>query len=103
MKNAGLGFEVPYRFGGESHRYLPDFIVRVRDGAGEPVHLVVEIKGKPDEASKAKSETMRGQWIPGVNNLGDFGRWEFLELRDINTMAAEFHTFLNGLALTDAA
>ncbi|MCY4429674.1 MAG: restriction endonuclease, partial [Rhodospirillales bacterium] len=104
VKNAGLGFEVPYRFGGESHRYLPDFIVLVRDGAGEPVHLVVEIKGQPDEQSKAKSETMRGQWIPGVNNLGEFGRWEFLELRDINTMAADFATFVRRIArLTEAA
>ena len=104
VKNAGLGLEVPYRFGGESHRYLPDFIARVRDGAGEPVHLVVEIKGQPDEQSKAKSETMRGQWIPGVNNLGEFGRWEFLELRDINTMAAEFATFVRRIARrTEAA
>ena len=104
VKNAGLGFEVPYRFGGESHQYLPDFIVRVRDGAGQPVHLVVEIKGQPDEQSKAKSETMRGQWIPGVNNLGEFGRWEFLELRDINTLAADFRAFVNSvLAKSEAA
>ena len=103
VKNAGLGFEVPYRFGEESHRYLPDFIVRVRDGAGEPVHIVVEIKGQPDEQSKAKSETMRGQWIPGVNNLGDFGRWEFLELRDINTMAAEFRACVNAIAAKSEA
>ena len=97
VKNAGLGFEVPYRFGGESHRYLPDFIVRVRDGAGQPVHVVVEIKGQPDEQSKTKSETMRGQWVPGVSNLGEFGRWEFLELRDINTMAADFRACINSL------
>ena len=97
VKNAGLGLEVPYRFGGGSHRYLPDFIVRVRDGMGQPVYLVVEIKGQPDEQSKAKAETMRSQWIPGVNNLGDFGRWEFLELRDINTMATEFATFVSSV------
>ena len=103
VKNAGLGLEVPYRFGGGAHRYLPDFIVRVRDGAGRPVYLVVEIKGQPDEQSKAKAETMRSQWIPGVNNLGDFGRWEFLELRDINTMAAEFHAFVAALAAKSAA
>src|SRR5262249_41382087 len=33
-KNWALGFEVPYRFGSETKRYLPDFIVRVDDGHG---------------------------------------------------------------------
>ena len=94
VKNAGLGLEVPYRFAGGSHRYLPDFVVRVRGGAGQPVYLVVEIKGQPEEQSKSKAETMRSQWIPGVNNLGEFGRWEFVELRDINTMAAEFRALV---------
>ena len=103
VKNAGLGLEVPYRFGGGSHRYLPDFVVRVPDGVGRVVHLVVEIKGQPDERSKTKAETMRSQWIPGVNNLGDFGRWEFLELRDINTMAADFRAFVNSLAAKNEA
>ena len=47
---------------------------------------------------------MRGQWIPGVNNLGEFGRWEFLELRDINTMAADFRACVNSvLAKSEAA
>ena len=97
VKNAGLGLEVPYRFGGGSHRYLPDFVVRVRTEEGQPVHLVVEIKGQPDERSKAKAETMRSQWIPGVNNLGEFGCWEFIELRDINTMAAEFDALVSSV------
>jgi len=53
---------------------------------------------------KTKSETMRGQWIPGVNNLGEFGRWEFLELRDINTLAAEFRACVSSvLAKSEAA
>ena len=103
VKNAGLGFEVPYRFAGESRRYLPDFIIRVPDGAGEPVHLVVEIKGLRDEESKAKAETMRAQWIPGVNNLKTFGRWKFLELRDIHRMEAEFREFADALLARSAA
>ena len=62
------------------------------------MYLVVEIKGQPDEQSKSKAETMRSQWVPGVNNLGEFGRWEFLELRDINTIAAEFQAFVASVA-----
>ena len=47
---------------------------------------------------------MRGQWVPGVNNLGDFGHWAFLELRDINTMAADFRACVNSvLAKSEAA
>src|SRR5262249_14988827 len=32
VKNHNLGLEVPYLRGSDSHRYLPDFIVRVDDG-----------------------------------------------------------------------
>ena len=98
VKNSGLGFEVPYRFAGESRRYLPDFIVRVRDSAGNAVHIVVEIKGLRDEEDAAKADTMRSRWIPGVNNLDRFGRWEFLELRDLDRMAKEFRDFVDAAA-----
>ena len=103
VKNAGLGFEVPYRHAGQSHRYLPDFIVRVAGPEGEPVHVVVEVKGLRDEQDQSKADTMRSRWIPGVNNLGTWGRWEFLELRDKNQMAAEFGAFLRQLGATRAA
>ena len=46
---------------------------------------------------------MRAQWIPGVNNLGTFGRWKFLELRDIHRMEAEFHEFVDALVARSAA
>ena len=98
VKNSGLGFEVPYRFAGESRRYLPDFIVRMRDHAGAAVHIVVEIKGLRDEEDAAKADTMRSRWIPGVNNLDRFGRWEFLELRDPDTMPKEFRDFVEAVA-----
>ena len=97
VKNAGLGFEVPYRHAGQSHRYLPDFIVQLKNGDGEPVHVVVEIKGLRDEQDQSKADTMRSRWIPGVNNLGTWGRWEFIELRDKDTMAAEFGAFVSSL------
>ncbi len=47
VKNHNLGLEVPYRYGSEMRRYLPDFIVLVDDGHGSDdlLHLVVEIKG----------------------------------------------------------
>jgi len=99
VKNAGLGFEVPYRLAGESRRYLPDFIVRVRDDDGDPVNLVVEIKGLRGEDAKAKAETMRTRWVPGVNHLGTFGRWNFLELRNIETMEGDFGAFVDSVTM----
>ena len=91
VKNEGMGFAVPYRMGEIPRRYLPDFIARVDDGADEPLNLVVEIKGKREDDARIKAETMRTSWIPGVNRLGDFGRWDFLELTDIETMEENFH------------
>jgi len=82
VKNHNLGLEVPYRYGSEMRRYLPDFIVLIDDGHGsdDPLHLVVEIKGYRREDAKEKRSTMDTYWIPAVNNLGTFGRWAFAEL-----------------------
>jgi hypothetical protein len=35
VKNHNLGLEVPYRYGSEMRRYIPDFIVLVDDGHGD--------------------------------------------------------------------
>ena len=40
VKNAGLGFAIPYFHNGRPHDYLPDFIVRLNDGT----HLILETK-----------------------------------------------------------
>lgn len=92
VKNHGLNFEVPYRSGREAKRYLPDFIVLVEDGHGDEdlLHLVVEIKGYRREDAKDKKRTMDTYWVPGVNHLGTYGRWGFLELTEVYKMDSEF-------------
>jgi len=92
VKNHGLGFEVPYRYGSEVRRYRPDFIVRVDDGHGDDdlLNLVVEIKGYRREDAKEKAETMKTYWVPGVNHLGHHGRWGFAELTEVYTIESEF-------------
>jgi len=92
VKNQGLGLEVPYRFGSEARRYLPDFIVLVDDGRGaeDPLRLVVEIKGYRGEDAKEKKSTMDTYWVPGVNRLGAHGRWAFAELRDVYEIESDF-------------
>jgi type III restriction enzyme len=92
VKNNGLGFEVPYRYGSETRRYLPDFIVLVDDGKGpdDLLRLVVEIKGYRREDAKEKKSTMDTYWVPGVNHLGTYGRWAFAEFTDVFQVQDDF-------------
>lgn len=91
-KNHNLGLEVPYRYGSEMRKYIPDFIVRVDDGHGEsdPLNLIVEIKGYRREDAKEKKSTMETYWVPGVNHLGAHGRWAFAEFTDVWQIGSDF-------------
>ena len=95
-KNHNLGLEVPYRYGSKSRKYRPDFIVLVDDGRGQQdaLHLVVEIKGYRGEDAKDKKSTMDTYWIPGVNNLGAYGRWAFAEFTDVYQIQFDFEAKL---------
>lgn len=92
VKNQSLGFEIPYRYGSDTRRYLPDFIVLVDDGRGEndPLHLIVEIKGYRREDAKEKRTFAETYWVPGVNNDGRYGRWAFAEFTDAYDIEEEF-------------
>lgn len=90
VKNQGLGFEVPYRYGSIVRKYIPDYIVRIDDGYADLLNLVVEIKGYRGEDAKIKKQIMDTFWIPGVNHTGVFGRWAFVELKDIWAMEEQF-------------
>jgi type III restriction enzyme len=92
VKNHGLQFEVPYRYGSETRIYRPDFIVHVDDGHGENdlLNLIVEIKGYRREDAREKKLTMDSYWIPGVNQLGAYGRWAFAEFRDVFEIQTDF-------------
>ena len=97
VKNQSLGLEVPYLLGSTQHKYLPDFIVRVDDGQEQPLNLVVEIKGFRGEDAKEKANTMRAYWIPGVNNLGQFGRWAFAEFTSVFEIDSDFDKLIESL------
>jgi type III restriction enzyme len=96
-KNQNLGLEVPYRSGGTIRRYVPDFIVLVDDGGPNPLHLIVEIKGYRGENAKDKANTMRAYWVPGVNNLGRFGRWAFAEFTTVYEIEQRFKQLIDSL------
>jgi type III restriction enzyme len=90
VKNQGLGLDVPYLHGSIQRKYIPDFIVRVDDGRADLLNLIVEIKGYRGEDAKEKKATMETYWVPGVNYLGTYGRWDFIELKDVFQIGAEF-------------
>ena len=93
-KNQSLGLEVPYLMGSTPRKYLPDFIVRVDDGKPDPLNLIVEIKGFRGEDTKEKASTMRNYWVPGVNNLGKYGRWAFAEFRSVFEIDPDFNRLI---------
>ena len=97
VKNQGLGLEVPYLKGASSHRYLPDFILKINDGHGEenPLNLIVEIKGFRGEDAKEKALTMHTYWIPGINHLQTHGRWAFLEITQPFSMDSDLSDHIN--------
>ncbi|ABC21047.1 BPTD_3080 family restriction endonuclease [Rhodospirillum rubrum] len=103
VKNHGLGFEVPYLFGSIPRRYLPDFIVQVNDGRTDPLNLIVEIKGFRGEDAKDKANTMHAYWVPGVNNLGKFGRWAFAEFTAVYEIEAKFNELIASVVADQAA
>ncbi len=94
VKNHNLGLDVPYQFGSEVRRYIPDFIVQIDDGQGpdDPLNLIVEIKGYRGADAKEKKATMETKWVPGVNNLGAYGRWDFVEFCDVYQISDEFES-----------
>ena len=91
VKNHNLGLEVPYRYGSETRRYIPDFIVLVDDGHGDDdlLHLIVEIKATGARMPKRRKRLWT-RTVPGVNNLGHYGRWAFAEFTDVYQMQADF-------------
>lgn len=83
MKNAGLGFAIPYFYNGQMHDYVPDFIVRLK---GEPArHVILETKGyDPLEDMK---RTAVERWVKAVNADGSYGHWRYALAKKISEIS----------------
>ena len=93
VKNQGLGFEIPYRYGSEVGRYVPDFIVRIATlHQRYSVYLIVEVNGYRRKNSKDKKNAVEQYWVPSINQLGEYGKWDFIELENIDTMEADYRS-----------
>jgi type III restriction enzyme len=92
VKNAGLGFAIPYLYNGQMHDYVPDFIVRL-DHETRP-HLILETKGY-DPLEEVKREAAE-RWVSAVNADGTYGRWHYRVAKTV----AQIDDILDGLAGT---
>ena len=69
-KNDHLGFEIIYIFDGVARKYLPDFLIRLKNGKT----LILETKGQETRKDKEKRKAL-AEWVQAVNDLGEFGEW----------------------------
>jgi type III restriction enzyme len=82
VKNAGLGFAIPYFDNGQDHDYYPDFLIRLACEA--PCHLILETKGYDplEEVKRAAAE----RWVAAVNAEGSFGHWQFALVKKVSVV-----------------
>ncbi|MBI3710084.1 MAG: type III restriction endonuclease subunit R, partial [Proteobacteria bacterium] len=83
VKNAGLGFSVPYFHNGQSHDYEPDFIIRLKGGPGR--FVILETKGY-DPVAEIKAQAAQ-RWITAVNADGRYGTWRYELVRKVSEVA----------------
>ncbi len=91
VKNAGLGFAIPYLHAGTGHDYMPDFIVRL--DSTEQRYVIVETKGHDEKLAEKEAAAMR--WVEAVNADGRFGRWSYLLLKQRASISEELQVALD--------
>jgi len=73
VKNAGLGFAIPYFHNGQSQDYIPDFIIRIKGESEQGRFLILETKGF-DPLAEVK-QAAADRWVAAVNADGRYGHW----------------------------
>ena len=72
VKNAGLGFAIPYLHNGQMHDYIPDFIIRLK--TEQLQYLILETKGY--DLLKSVKRAAAERWVAAVNADGSYGHWQ---------------------------
>jgi type III restriction enzyme len=93
VKNHKLFLEIPYLYFGITHRYRPDFVVRLTNG----LVVLLEGKGVADEKDDAKATAAR-RWIEAVNTWGGLGTWVHSICYDVSALAAQLDEFVPRVA-----
>jgi type III restriction enzyme len=93
-RNDHLGLVIPYEYLEDERSYEPDFIVRLVND----LQLLLEIKGY-EVHNPGLNEAKHGaakRWVTAVNNLKEFGRWEFLVCRNLAELQLHLETLARG-------
>ena len=77
VKNAGLGFAIPYLHNGQMHDYMPDFIIKLNCDGNHC--LILETKGY-DPLEEVKSHAAQ-RWVSAVYAEGSYGHWGYVIAR----------------------
>jgi type III restriction enzyme len=73
VKNAGLGFAIPYLHNGQMHDYIPDLIIRFKDAPDH--YFILETKGYDPQAARRR--------VNAVNADGQYGQWAYTLARKV--------------------
>jgi len=86
VKNAFLGFSIPYTADGRERQYFPDYIARIKTPDDNRFNLLLEITGFNKDKT-FKRWYVKERWLPAVNatrkKLGQ-DPWYFVEITDID-------------------
>ena len=97
VKNAFLGFAIPYVKDGKGHQYFPDFIARVKSDHDPLItkNLIIEISGMNKDKAE-KKWYIENRWLPAVNAVrenNEYPEWHFIEIandiRDIKNQLTD--------------
>jgi type III restriction enzyme len=72
VKNDHLGFSIFYNYQGTTRKYIPDFIICLKNGT----KLILETKGQDTDQDRTKREFLN-EWCQAVNQDGRFGKWRW--------------------------
>jgi type III restriction enzyme len=91
-KNDRLDFEVLYEWEGATHKYTPDFLVRLKMHGGPEATLILETKGHEREQDRAKYAAAE-KWVRAANHHGGYGTWSFIVCRETNRLGKMLDEF----------
>jgi len=99
VRNFNLGFSIPYFLAGERHEYIPDFLIRLKQGDDEVGTLILEIKGFLGPVDEKKRQAAI-RWVNAVNNDGRYGRWAYDMITDPSDVPATLKRIVESLDIT---
>lgn len=101
VKNAFLGFSIPYIGAGTDKLYYPDFIARCFTKEGELINLIIEITGM-NRDKEDKKWYVENRWLPAINEVREkhkMDAWHFIEIaNDIRNIKQQLINKINQLS-----